>query len=242
MEEYTWAAIEAQKQASQPVEPDVPPIVYPELPTYDLSAAVPESEAVGNEYFDDAVFIGNSLIVGLQRTVPLGARYFASIGLNVSQVFTKELVPMKSGKIFTISDALATVEFSKVYLMFGINELGWGSIASFIGYYGQIIDRIREINPDAIIYVQSILPINEEKWAKSRDFQSCINNYAVATFNQKILDMCVEKNAAFVNVGEILRDETGNLFADATSDGIHIGGTYATMWVDYLKTHTVSAP
>ena len=243
MEEYTWAAIEAQKQASQqPVEPDVPPIVYPELPTYDLSAAVPESTAVGNEYFDDAVFIGNSLIVGLQRTVPLGARYFASIGLNVSQVFTKELVPMKSGKIFTISDALATVEFSKVYLMFGINELGWGSIASFIGYYGQIIDRIREINPDAIIYVQSILPINEEKWAKSRDFQSCINNYAVATFNQKILDMCVEKNAAFVNVGEVLRDETGNLFADATSDGIHIGGTYATMWVDYLKTHTVTAP
>ena len=58
----------------------------------------------------------------------------------------------------------------------------------------------------------------------------------------KILDMCVEKNAAFVNVGEVLRDETGNLFADATSDGIHIGGTYATMWVDYLKTHTVSAP
>ena len=33
-----------------------------------------------------------------------------------------------------------------------------------------------------------------------------------------------------------------NLFADATSDGIHIGGTYAPMWVDYLKTHTVSAP
>ncbi len=242
MEEYTWEAIEAKKQAELPPEQvtDTPKVPV-ELPTYDLSSAVPESDAVGDDYFDDAVFIGNSLIVGLQRTVPLNARYFASIGLNVSQVFTKELVPMKSGKIFTISDALATVEFSKVYLMFGINELGWGSITSFISYYGQIIDRIREINPEAIVYVQSILPINEEKWAKSRDYQSCINNYAVATFNQKIIDMCVQKNAAFVNVGEVLRDETGNLFADATSDGIHIGGSYATMWVDYLKTHTVSA-
>ncbi len=237
--EYTWDAIEAQKQAEQPSEQEQD--VQVELPTYDLSAAVPESETVGDDYFDDAVFIGNSLIVGLQRTVPLNARYFASIGLNVSQVFTKELIPMKSGKTFTISDALATVKFSKVYLMFGINELGWGSITSFISYYGQIIDRIREINPEAIVYVQSILPINEEKWAKSRDYQSCINNYAVATFNQKIIDMCVQKNAAFVNVGEILQDETGNLFADATSDGIHIGGSYATMWVDYLKTHTVSA-
>ena len=240
--QYTWTAIEAEKQASQqtPEIPDEPP-VYVELPTYDLTAAVPEGEAVGDDYFDDAVFIGNSLIVGLQRTVPLNARYFASIGLNVSQVFTKELVPMKSGNVFTISDALATVKFSKVYLMFGINELGWGSITSFISYYGQIIDRIREINPEAIVYVQSILPINEEKWAKSRDYQSYINNYAVATFNQKIIEMCVQKNAAFVNVGEVLTDETGNLFADATSDGIHIGGTYATMWVDYLKTHTVSA-
>lgn len=240
--EYTWAAIEAEKLAQQLPERDPDEqIDYVELPTYDLSYAVPESEMVGDDYFDDAVFIGNSLIVGLQRTVPLNARYFASIGLNVSQVFTKELIPMTSGKTATISDALGTVEFSKVYLMFGINELGWGSIASFISYYGQIIDRVREVNPDALIYVQSILPINEEKWAKSRDFQSCINNYAVATFNQKIVEMCVEKDVAFVNVGEVLTDETGNLYPDATSDGIHIGGIFSTRWVEYLKTHTVRA-
>ena len=238
---YTWAAIEAEKQAAQLPEQTPDEVVTPVvIPTYDLSGAVPESEMVGDDYFDDALFIGNSLIVGLQRTVPLNARYFASIGLNVSQVFTKELIPMKSGKVMTISDAMETISFSKVYLMFGINELGWGSIASFINYYGQIIDRIREINPDAIIYVQSILPINEEKWAKSRDFQSCINNVAVATFNQKIVEMCDDKGAAFVNVGEVLTDETGNLFSDATSDGIHIGGIFSTRWVEYLKTHTVT--
>lgn len=239
MTEYTWSAIEAKKQAQQ--QQQMPP-VYTEPPNVDLSAAVPESEMVGDDYFDDAVFIGNSLTVGLQRSVPLKARYFASVGLNVSQVFTKELIPMQSGKTATVSEALGTVEFSKVYLMFGINELGWGSIASFINYYGQIIDRIREVNPEAIIYVQSILPINEAKWAKSRDYHSCINNFAVATFNQKIIDMCVQKNVAFVNVGEVLADETGNLFSDATSDGIHIGGVYAVRWVDYLKSHTVSAP
>ncbi len=238
MEDYTWEAIEAKKQAEQQ---QTPPVITPVvIPTYDLSGAVPESAAVDNAYFEDAVFIGNSLIVGLQRSAPLKARYFASIGLNVSQVFTKPLIPMKSGNTFTVSEALATVEFSKVYLMFGINELGWGSITSFINYYAQIIDRIREVNPETIIYVQSILPINEEKWAKSRDYQSCINNVAVATFNQKILDMCVQKQVAFVNVAEVLTDETGNLFSDATGDGIHIGGIYSTRWVDYLKTHTVT--
>lgn len=237
MEDYTWEAIEAKKQAEEQTQQVITPAV---IPTYDLSGAVPESPAVDDSYFDDALFIGNSLIVGLQKSAPLKARYFASIGLNVSQVFTKPLIPMKSGNTFTVSEALATVEFSKVYLMFGINELGWGSITSFIGYYGQIIDRIREVNPEAIIYVQSILPINEEKWAKSRDYQSCVNNVAVATFNQKILDMCMQKKVAFVNVAEVLTDETGNLFSDATGDGIHIGGIFSTRWVDYLKTHTVT--
>ncbi|MBQ8577094.1 MAG: hypothetical protein IJ449_03880 [Clostridia bacterium] len=238
MEDYTWESLEIARLAAQlpPPEEEIIPI---EIPTYDVSGAVPESEMVGDDYFDDALFIGNSLIVGLQKTVPLNARYFASIGLNVSQVFTKEIIPLTDGTFTTISHALELVEFKKVYLMFGVNELGWGSIASFIDYYSQIIDRIREVNPDAIIYVQSILPINEEKWAKSADYQSCINNVSVATFNQKIVEMCNEKFVCFVNVGEVLTDETGNLYSDATSDGIHIGGVFSTRWVEYLKTHTV---
>ena len=239
MTQYTWEAIEAERQAQLLPEPE-DEIIYIELPTYDLSGAVPESEAVSDDYFDDALFIGNSLIVGLQKTVPLNARYFATIGLNVSQVLSKELIPLTDGSTVTISDAIDLVEFKKVYLMFGVNELGWGSITSFIDYYGKIIDRIREVNPEALIYVQSILPVNEEKWAKSRDYQSCINNYAVATFNQKIVEMCRDKAVYFVNVAEVLTDETGNLFEDATSDGIHISGVFSTRWVEYLKTHTVT--
>ena len=66
------------------------------------------------------------------------------------------LIPQTDGSVITISEAIGKERFSKVYLMFGINELGWGSIASFINYYGQIVDRIRQVNPEAIIYVQSI--------------------------------------------------------------------------------------
>ena len=238
MKKYTWEAIEADKLASQLPPPDED-IIHIDIPTYDLSGAVPESAAVADSYFDDALFIGNSLIVGLQRAVPLNARYFASVGLNVSQVFSKELIPLTDGTTVTIADAIGRVEFSKVYLMFGINELGWGSITSFINYYAKIIDCIRESNPQAVIYVQSILPINEEKWAKSRDYQSCINNYAVATFNQKIVEMCNNKNVCFVNVAEVLTDETGNLFSESTSDGVHVGGVFSVRWVEYLKTHTV---
>ncbi len=239
LEDYTWEAIEIAKRAEQLPPPEEAPIPV-ELPTYDISGAVPASEMVEEDYFDDALFIGNSLIVGLQKTVPLNARYFATVGLNVSQVFTKEVIPLTDGTKTTIDHAIELVDFNKVYLMFGVNELGWGSITSFIDYYGKLIDRIREVNPSALVYVQSVLPVNEEKWAKSPDYQSCINNVAVATFNQKIVEMCEDKYAYFVNVAEVLTDETGNLFPEATSDGIHIGAAFSTRWVEYLKTHTVT--
>ena len=210
----------------------------PEVPEVDYSYALPEREAVEASYFDDALFIGNSLTVGFSRTCRLDAQFLASVGLSVSQFFTKEAFALTDGTTVTAEAAVGKLRFGKVYLMFGINELGWGSMSSFIGYYGRIIDCIREANPDAVIYVQSILPINEEKWAHSGDYNACINNAAVAKFNQYIIDMCEEKEVHFVNVGEVLKDETGNLISEATSDGVHIGGTYMQTWVDYLRTHT----
>ncbi len=215
------------------------PVIPIEIPIYDISGAVPEREMVEDSYFDDALFIGNSLIVGLSRSVKLNATYFATVGLNVMQFFSKDLIPAGEDEKITMNEAIASVDFKKVYLMFGVNELGWGSISAFIDYYGRIIDRIREVNPSAMIYVQSILPVNEEKWAKSRDYQSSINNVSAATFNQKIVEMCNEKHAYFVNVAEVMTDETGNLFSDATTDGIHIGGIFSTRWVEYLRTHTL---
>lgn len=239
LEDYTWEAIEIAQRAEALPPPDDDWVAV-ELPTYDISGAVPATDAVGDDYFDDALFIGNSLIVGLQKTVPLNARYFATVGLNISQVFSKELIPLTDGTKSTISHAIELVDFTKVYLMFGVNELGWGSITTFIDHYAQLIDRIREVNPEALIYVQSVLPVNEEKWATSPDYQSYINNVAVATFNQKIVEMCNEKQVYFVNVAEELTDESGGLYEEATSDGIHISAAYSTRWVEYLKTHTIS--
>lgn len=235
---YTWEAIAAAQmgESATSEETTEPPIV---IPPYDTSGAVLESEAVGDDYFDDALFIGNSLIVGLQKAVTLKATYFASVGLSVSHVFTEETVLLSDGTYATVSDALETVSFQKVYLMFGVNELGWGSITSFVQYYGKLIDRIREVNADAVIYVQSLLPINEEKWAQSKEYRSYVNNVSAATFNGKIAEMCKEKSVYFVNVAEVMTDETGNLFKEATGDGVHINAAYSEKWITYLKTHTV---
>ncbi len=235
--DYEIAVREMESNETQTTEAPVPP---PVLPNIEITGAVPASDAVDDSYFDDALFIGNSLIVGLSKSAKTGAQYYASIGLNVKQFFEKEIIPMPDGSIVTVNDAISSASFQKVYLMFGINELGWGSLTSFIEYYEKIIERILEVNPTAIIYVQSIFPINEEKWAKSGDYQSYINNVSVLTFNQKIAEMCENTASYYVNAAECLTDENGSLRAEATGDGVHINNTYIPVWLDYLKTHTVS--
>lgn len=45
--------------------------------------------------------------------------------------------------------------------MFGLNEASWPYSEVFIDEYGDIIDEARAINPNAIIYIQSILPVTK---------------------------------------------------------------------------------
>ena len=60
-----------------------------------------------------------------------------------------------------------------MYINLGTNELGWPYIDTFKDYYTQLITKIQEIQPDAVIYAESILPVTA-----SRSLQGdAINNH-----------------------------------------------------------------
>ena len=105
----------------------------------------------------------------------------------------------------------------------------------FIEYYGQLIDEVKAIHPDATIYVQSILPVTA---AKSSD--PLYSNDKIDSYNQALLELTKEKQVYYLNVAEAFKDENGNLPDEASpKDGMHFGVDYYTKWFDYLKTHTV---
>ena len=120
-------------------------------------APVPQSEAVGDEYFKDAVFIGNSRTQGLRLYSGLkDATWLCGVGLNVETVYTDRF--SVNGKELSAVDALAELAPGKLYIMLGLNELGWKSTDLFAEKYGGIIDAALAANPDCVVYVQSILP------------------------------------------------------------------------------------
>lgn len=188
-----------------------------------------------NAYFDDAVFIGDSRTEGLMLYGGLNnATFYTHKGLMVDTIFTKEVIPEGDQKI-TIMEALERHKFRKVYVMLGVNELGWVYEKVFIQRYGELVDEIKRLQPDAVIYIQSIMPVSQSRSQNDKVF----NNERIQLYNSLIVEMCREKGVQYLNVSEAVQDSNGVLPAEATTDGIHLKPAYCVKWRDYLKSHTV---
>lgn len=203
---------------------------------YDFSKPVPVSTAVDLSYFDDAVFIGDSRTEGFILNLNLSQiKSFTHKGLMVNTVFTKNVIDLGNRKT-TVMDALKETPFSKVYIMLGINELGWAYSSKFIEKYSEIIDEIKVINPEAIIYIQSLLPVSQEV----SDTHNYLKNDKIKEYNALLSQLAAEKEVFFLDTAAAVIDANGCLPSDAATDGIHLKKAYCEKWLQYLETHALS--
>lgn len=203
---------------------------------YDFSKPVPESDAIGNEYFDDAVFIGDSRTEGMLLYTGLSnAVSYTHKGLMVDTVFTMPVINMDGEKI-SVMDALSRTDFNKVYIMLGINETGWPDQKVFIEKYRNMIDEIKAINSKATIYVQEILPVTDSV-SKTHSY---VKNEKINEYNELIRKMAEEKKIYYIDVGNAVSDSNGCLPEDAATDGIHLQKSYCEKWLEYLKRHIIT--
>lgn len=194
---------------------------------------------VEDDYFADAVFIGDSRTVGLWEYGELEeiTTFYASKGLTVYKLFDSAIVsaPEQREKI-TIEEALQQNTFAKIYLMIGINEMGTGTVDSFIEKYQEVVDHLQELQPDAILYLQAIIKVTAARSAKG-DY---IFNEGIVERNERIAQMADNKKIFFLDVNPLICDETGGMIPDYTFDGVHLKAKYIEIWKDYLKTHAIS--
>lgn len=202
----------------------------------ELFGPVPESEAVEDAYFEDAVFLGDSRTEGFHLYSGLEAgTYFYAVGATVESVFTKNVWSADGKEKVPLLDALAETACGKVYLMLGINELGWSKKETFHDQYAKVIDRVREDHPEAEIVLQTILPVSAKQDAKG----SYVNNARIGVYNQVIRALAEEKDCALVDVAEALAGEDGCLPKELNFDGVHLNPSGCKIWLDYLRTHSV---
>ena len=206
---------------------------------YDYSMPVAESEAVDEGWFADAVLIGDSRTDGMRLYSGIrGVDILCHKGLTVFEVMEDKPVIQTAGGKTGVLQALAEKQYAKVYISLGVNELGYYDDPGFADTYAAMVDRIRQLQPDADIYLQTLIPVNTQKCKETKQ-PYYVTNKQVAIYNEIIRNLAVEKQTYLLEVGEIFVDESGELFYDASFDGVHFYKDGYVRWYDYLKTHTV---
>lgn len=215
------------------------PMAVLPAPTYDFTQPAPESAAVENDYFADAAFIGDSRTEGFYLFSGVGCGdLLSSTGLSVFKLSEKKAITIGEDN-YTLLEALALKQYGKVYLCLGVNELGYPSSERFYESYAAAIDAVRAIQPNAVIYAEGLIPLNEGVIAQTikRDY---LTNEQLRDFNDRIRQAATDRNVVFLDLYNAFVDANGELPADASSDGVHLRADGCKKWLDYLKTHTVS--
>ncbi len=212
----------------------------PDSDPIDQTEGDPSYCAVEDDYFKDALFIGDSRTVGMFEYGGLQdiSTFYASTGLTVYKIFDSEIVsvPGEKKKI-TVEEALKNNTFAKIYLMIGINEMGTGTVDTFLEKYREVVEHLKELQPDAMIYLQAIIKVTSERSSQG-DY---INNEGITARNEGIAQMADNVKVFYLDVNPFICDETGGLEASYTFDGVHLKAKYIEIWKDFLKTHAISS-
>lgn len=226
---------EQEQPQEQPSQPDVTELTSERI--LSSAALVPNSgSSVGDEYFDDAAFVGDSITEGIKLyEVMTNATVVAARGINLDNVFTDDQIRTAQGNS-TVMGALEATAPKKIYIMFGANGVGWFTEQHFTDVYTKFVKAVKEQHPDSQIYLQSILPVTQE----FDDSREDISNDKINRYNELVVEIAEEQKVHYLDVASAFKDEKGCLPEDSNGDGMHFGNKYYKKWFDYLKSHTAA--
>ncbi len=223
------------------VQVDVPQISGNDVSGNDISGndisgnsepEVYEFTEVDDDYFCDALFIGDSRTVGLSEyceELDTRATFYSKVSLTIFDVMKKEFIKTDDGKM-GVEQALSENSFGKIYIMLGLNEIGTGDTEYFTDAYREVIDRIRELQPDAIIYIQGIMHVTARKSDKDKFF----NNNRINERNKGLKALADQKDIFYIDMNEAVDDGNGNLDSSLSFDDVHLKASSYERWHEYL--------
>lgn len=201
-------------------------------------------ETVDASWFDDAVFVGDSVTLKLSYYADYGSLGNAdflcagSLGYNNAQWgydHPDNVHPVYNGIKYTVEDGVAMLQPKKIFVMLGMNDIGLYGVDGAVEGMKSLTAKIQQRCPDAVIYVQSVTPMLSYKQL------SDLNNTTIAAFDQAIQPICQERGYIYLDVASAVNDGYGNLMeaycSDATAMGLHFSDAGCEAWVNYLKSH-----
>ena len=184
--------------------------------------------------FEGALFIGDSRTVGIGKYAGITeSDFFATTGMSVYSIFKEKVKVGDRAEKCTLETLLAEAQYDRIYLMLGINELGY-NLDNTATTYGEVVARLRELQPEAYIYIQANLHVTKKK----SDGDKTYNNDRINRLNESISAFADGKQTFYLDVNPVYDDENGAMTAEYTWDEIHLMAKHYALWADYLRENT----
>lgn len=129
-------------------------------------------------------------------------------------------------------DEVLSSKPAKIFLLIGINDISKDTPDSvIISNYQKIIWRLLAASPATKIYVQSILPTNNEfpEFVRHQN-----KDKHIRFINTNLEKFCVDNKVLFVDLYSRFVDKDGKLDKKYTNDGLHINGPGYMQWKQIL--------
>lgn len=193
------------------------------------------SKTNNNISMDDALFIGDSRTVGLMEYAGIdGADYFCTVGMSVYNIHKKPVSVPNVGKV-TLTELLNSKKYGKIYIMLGINEVGY-KFSNTIEKYSELIEFIKSKQPDAVIFIQANLHVTKSR----SDSDKVVNNTAINGLNAELAKLADGKSKFYLDANILFDDKTGGLSSDKSEDNTHLYAKYYREWGKWIIRQTAS--
>lgn len=173
-------------------------------------------------YSSDIIMLGNSLTDGAEWNELFDNCHVKNRGIvgDIIPGFFERLEPILKGQP------------RKIFIMGGVNDISHGvSADSIVSAMTQVVTTIQARCPKTEIYVQSMLPFNNDvrlwKLLKGRE-------QVVVDGNKGLESMCQRLGVTFINLYPLFVGEDDKMKPEYTNDGLHLMGGAYLIWRDAL--------
>ena len=99
----------------------------------------------------------------------------------------------------------------------------------------EVLDQLREWQPEAVIYIMANLHVSREKNNMETEF----NNININDKNVASARLANGRDIFYLDSNPLFTDEEGFLPDDSTFDGVHLYAQHYEKWRDFLCEHGV---
>lgn len=195
-------------------------------------ATAPEAAAeLPEEWFDDALFIGDSITGALSTYTLLNGGLGDAIivytnGLGCHHIVRDGRKIPILGSLMPIEDAVSASGCGKLFVMLAMNDIGTEPIETLQADWETVLDRILEKNPSVTVYIQSGTPVLYNAGYFTRE--------NMEEYNAMLQAVCQSRDCVYVDITRGMMDEDGFMKKELHLDMFHISSEGAAVWIENL--------